>query len=697
MKVGEHTDAWMRPRRHDLAQHHCLAAAGPLAQDGPLPLVDKLLLSFAALAMGPLLVVAARKHAWSTVLVDSFCVVTISGFSLLHLLPECAEQAGWLVLPLALAGFLAPTLAERGLQRNSPNLRRLVLVLAVLGMAAHDTLDGIFLHASGHGHDAHAGGEAGHVHTHSATAWAVILHRIPEGIGIWWIVPRTLGRTAAVLVMAVTILATLFGFFLGHDLEQSTSGLALLQSLLAGSLLHVVFHAHIPAPKDKQRLHLASVLGAAIAVFVLWFVIHGHVHEHEEHAPLHVFLQLAMESAPTLLLAYLLVGLCHAFLPQGWLARMTRGSSLQQALRGVAIGLPLPVCSCGVVPIYRQLVAQGASLAAAIAFLVATPELEIAAVLLTWQLLGPEIAGMRVAMAALLALSVGMAVATLHKKAAARARDEAADALPDTAVRGTFGERLREALRFGYGPAVDNTATWILMGLLLSALLMPYVSKEWIASLPPGIDVPIAALIGLPLYVCATGSTPLAAILLGQGMSPGAVLALLLTGPATNITTFGMLRRLHGGGVALTFALSMWIGTIALGYAANAILPGRTGAEFAATMAHEHGAGGWIWLSLLGLLLLWSLLRQGVRPFLERLFESPANMSGHHHDHAGHTHGGSCCAHEHGDDANGHAHGAAPLAPAAANALGQSHGKVQMPNAKKARDDGHEHDGCCGH
>ena len=62
--------------------------------------------------MGPLLVVAARKHAWSTVLVDSFCVVTISGFSLLHLLPECAEQAGWLALPLALVGFLAPTLAE---------------------------------------------------------------------------------------------------------------------------------------------------------------------------------------------------------------------------------------------------------------------------------------------------------------------------------------------------------------------------------------------------------------------------------------------------------------------------------------------------------------------------------------------------------------------------------------------------------
>jgi len=87
-----------------------------------------------------------------------------------------------------------------------------------------------------------------------------------------------------------------------------------------------------------------------------------------------------------------------------------------------------------------------------------------------------------------------------------------------------------------------------------------------------------------------------------------------------------------------------------------------------------------------------------VRPFLERLFESPANLSGHNHDHHGHSHGGSCCAHEHGDeDGHGPAHGAAPLAPAVANSIGQSHGKLQLPVAPKARDNGHEHDDCCGH
>jgi hypothetical protein len=245
-------------------------------------------------------------------------------------------------------------------------------------------------------------------------------------------------------------------------------------------------------------------------------------------------------------------------------------------------------------------------------------------------------------------------VATLAGRSAAVAGQDEPDALPAD-VEGGVGARFRTALRFGFGPAVDNTATWILTGLLLSALLMPYVDREWLASLPPGIDVPIAALIGLPLYVCATGSTPLAAMLLVQGMSPGAVLALLLTGPATNVTTFGVLARLHGRATALWFAAAMWLGAVGLGFLANwfVAVPELTAFD----IGHEHATLGWFWLAALGAVFAWSLLRQGVRPFLERLFESPAHLA--HAD----AHG--CCAHEHGDDepphdggrAHGHHHG----------------------------------------
>ena len=624
-----------------------------------------LTLGFLALCAGPLMVWLLRSHTWSTVVLDSFCLITISGFALLHLLPESAEQAGWLVLPLALLGFVLPSIAERTLHHGHPGMRRTVIFLAILGIAAHATLDGLFLNAGGQEHAGHH-----HANTHELTAWAVILHRIPEGLGIWWIVPRTLGVTPAILITITSIASTLFGYFLGGSVltDDSQNALALLQSLLVGSLLHVVLHAHIPAPREQGRMRPASVLGAAIGVTVLGYVIHDHFPEGPHGSPFEVFLRLAIESAPALLIAYFLVGLCHAFMPDDWLKGMTRGSKVSQALRGVAIGLPLPVCSCGVVPIYRELIQKGAAIAAAIAFLVATPELELAAVMLTWQLMGGEVALVRAAMAAALALGVGVLVASLARPkprsaSTAAEGDDASCCAPD-APKGSIGQRILSAVKFGYGPAVDSTATWILTGLLLSAMLMPYVDPDWIASLPPGIDVPIAALIGLPLYVCATGSTPLAAMLLVQGLSPGAVLALLLTGPATNITTFGVLARLHGKGTALVFAIAMWVGAVSLGFLANWAIDVPDLQEFGAHMHESHLA--WVWLWGVALVFGWSLLRQGVRPFLERLFESPVNLEhdhdhghdhGHHHHHHGHGHGhepqaddvsppkGGCCGH----------------------------------------------------
>ncbi len=554
------------------------------------------------------------------------------------------------MLPLALAGFLLPMLAERTLHRDHTSVRGTVLALAFLGIAAHAMLDGLLLAGDGHVPEL---GDGHPIHTHELTAWAIILHRIPEGIGIWWIVPRTLGVLPAVLVTLVSVAATTFGFLVGGAALTDTSqrGLAMLQALLVGSLLHVVLHAHVPAPREQGRFRIASVVGGAAGVAVLAVVIRDHFPVTEHGGPAEVFLQLALESAPALLIAYALVGLCHAFLPTTWLRSMTRGSRWTQALRGVAVGLPLPVCSCGVVPIYRELIRQGTTLAAGIAFLIATPELELAAMMLTWQLMGGEVAAVRVGMAAVLALGVGVFVAWLAPRTSHELPPDGG-VLPATAS-GDVPTRLRAAVRFGFGPAVDSTATWILVGLLLSAVLMPYVDREWLASLPTGLDVPIAAAIGLPLYVCATGSTPLAAMLMVQGLSPGAALALMLTGPATNVTTFGVLARLHGGRVAVLFAAAMWAGACGLGLLVNWLLPFPPIDVLAAEHVHASPLG-WTMLGALAVVFALSLLRQGVRPFLERLFESPANLAqgeapgcgpddGHGHHHHDHPHD-----HEHG-------------------------------------------------
>src|SRR5690606_4249129 len=144
------------------------------------------------------------------------------------------------------------------------------------------------------------------------------------------------------------------------------------------------------------------------------------------------------------------------------------------------------------------LVGQGSWLAAASPFLSATPELEIAAILLSWELLGPDVAIARLLAAVVLALVVALAIARVARKLPRPADlggdDAAADPRPSS-----FVGRLRHAARAGLGEAVDETAAWILLGLGIAAFLTPLLDPGALAELGSGIGVPLAALAGMPL------------------------------------------------------------------------------------------------------------------------------------------------------------------------------------------------------
>ena len=634
-----------------------------------------LLLSLLPLALGPLLVAWARRSRGSAVWLDAFVIVTVGGMVLLHILPESLGRGGWWALGAFVIGLLAPVLAEQGLAPTGKGTRAVALVLALVALLFHSMIDGVWL-TDHSGHD-HAG------HDHGATnllSWAVLLHRLLEGLGIWWVVPRTLGVPMAVLTSVVLGVGTILGYSLGDDLlaHAPATGIAVLEALLCGSLAHVVVHAHIPPPRDGERRaspasggegrtwNVASLLGGIAGAVVTWVLTANHSHDHtpttgaaadgHAHGPGAIFLDLALQSAPALVFGYLAVGLSQSFLPADWAGRIMRGSPLSQALRGVAVGLPLPVCSCGVLPIYRDLTRKGASLAGGIAFLVATPELEIAAILMSFSLLGPEVAVARVAAAGVLALLTALIVHRVGRaRAVAEPKSEPAPAAPPRSIGA--------ALRYGFVDAVADTGSWLLAGLGLAAILTPYLDPNMVKALPAGIDVPAAALLGLPIYVCASGSTPLAAVMVAQGISPGAAIAFLLTGPATNLTTYGVLANMHGRRVAATFAICMLVLATLLGYAVNAALP--TLAPAAATADHHHSGTPlqFACLAILALALLFYLLRVGVRGMLARLFlahdggHAHGPHDGHDHDHAGHDHdhgppplvvaAPSCCSHKH--------------------------------------------------
>jgi len=216
-------------------------------------------------------------------------------------------------------------------------------------------------------------------------------------------------------------------------------------------------------------------------------------------------------------------------------------------------------------PIYKGLVERGVPATAAIALLIAAPELGIDAVILSVTLLDGPFAIARVLAAGTLALLVGWGLGRWVSQ-----KQSAVGGRQPPRIEGPPRERLRQGLRAGFVELVDDTAPWLLLGLAIAAVAWPLLGGSWLEGIPPHLQVPVFALLGLPMYVCASGATPIAAVLVAQGVSPGAALAFLLTGPATNVTTFGILTQLHGRKVAIAFALTMAIGAIGLGIAVDA-------------------------------------------------------------------------------------------------------------------------------
>lgn len=616
-------------------------------------------LSALVLVLGPVLLGLASRAAGLLAAVDAFVLVSVGGIVLLDVLPDALHHGGWPAIALLVLGFGGPQLLERLLHRAARAVHLAALGLALVGLVVHATMDGVVLGATAaDGHDMPA-----------QLALAVLLHRLPEGLTIWWLLRPSWGGKAAAAVLTLVGLATAAGMRLAehnphlHEAEP----LALFQVFVAGSLLHVILHRPHPllAQTHTRGWQWPAGLGGLTGIAVVGLILSGHDHTHDHlsaqagESLWQVFGQLASESAPALLIAYLLAGLVPVLMPAASVAWLQRGGPFGQALRGVAFGLPLPICSCGVVPLYTSLARRGVPPAAGLAFLVATPELGLDAVLLSLPLLGLPLAMARVVAAALVALLVGWLLGRLPYFAQALQRPLQVDA--PTAPEGTLGQRLWQGLRYGLGEMVDHTAPWILAGLALATLATPLLGAGQLTALPAGLDVPLLALAGMPMYVCASGATPLVAVLIAAGVSPGAALAFLLTGPATNLTTFGVLARLHNRRLALGFGVLMAVLSMLAGWLTNLALGGYQLPVHSEHDGHAHALASDLLLGALGVLLAASLLRQGPRAFVSQVLAvagGHAHSHDHDHDH-GHAHSH---AHDHGhghDHSHTHAHSAA--------------------------------------
>jgi uncharacterized membrane protein YraQ (UPF0718 family) len=619
--------------------------------------------SIAALFVGPVLHRLADREGRTFSLLDGFVVVAVLGLAMLEIIPSGIEHAGWIAVLAAGAGLLLPTVAERYF--GGKPTHRAAAWAAFVGMGLHAFTDGLALVGSDSHGDSHALG------------WAVVLHQVPAGLAVWWMLtsPGEARQRQGLVALTMIAGATVLGFVFGETttLLHDSGIVGVFEAFVGGLLLHVVSHgiggkASRRAAEHRVVTGIGGLLGLAV---VLGLFMASAAEDARREATIDTFGLLLLESAPALLLAYGVAGLLGVFMgdaPARWLRR---GGVGVQSLRGVAFGLPLPLCSCGVVPVYRSLVNKRVPATAALAFLVATPEIGLDAVLLSFPLLGLEMTLLRVGVSFVLALAVGVVVGGWVERRANAMKDASVPA-PEVEVASgdplPLSSKLAAAVRTGYGEILDSTGPWILVGLMLAAFLQPWIDTEALTRLDPALQVAAFGLVGLPVYVCATGATPLIAVLIAKGLSPGAALAFLLTGPATNATTFGVLEQLHGRKVALMFTGTVITVVLGLGWGVNALWPT---AGVGAGQLHEHHEASLLSLGsavVLGGLFIVSLLRQGPRGFLGRLWElgghsHPAEHDGHAHaghDHAGHDHAGHDHAHDghdHGHDEHDHAHG----------------------------------------
>lgn len=636
--------------------------------------VTSLLLGLAALLMGPVLAGALARRERLHAALDGFVLCIVAGLCLAVLFPHALEELGAAAVPLGLLGFAVPLVAERWLSHHKPGETPGVLVAALAGLLVHEALDGAGL-AMGDGHG-HAG------HHHEATTLAILFHRLPVGLLVWWSVEPALGRRATWGVLGLMAAATVTGFGLGHELEERLGGpfAGVLNALLSGALLHVIFdHGPERGPEGRPReAHpTASAIGALLAL-ACWAALPIEVTPGARTAAA-TTLGLLYDASPALLLGFLGAG-ALSLVPGDTLARLMTGKTiLGSALRGTIFGLPLPVCSCGVVPVYRGLVQKGVPPAAAMAFLIATPELGVDAVLVSIPLLGLELSLVRLIAALVVALAAGLiagVVARRERAAPALASADpcaddacADDACPDDACADEVeparprGTPVARALHHGFVESVDDLAPWILAGLLAAGALQPVLDPAWLAAVPPAAQVPLATALGAPVYVCASAATPVAAVLLAKGLGAGAVIAFLLTGPATNVTTWGAIRTRHGRGSALLISVTVLVSCVVVGLVIHWTGVAAGARAVASAARHEHhGLGSKLAAAVFLCIAAASFMRVGPRGFLARLGlvhrhghapgvpcepdagDAHAHAHDHDHDHEhehGHGHGGS--------------------------------------------------------
>lgn len=362
------------------------------------------------------------------------------------------------------------------------------------------------------------------------------------------------------------------------------------------------------------------------------------------------FVTLFAEMAPFLLLGFLLAGVIHVWIPNKLYVPKISKSNFKSVLWAALFGVPLPICSCGVIPTSIAIRREGASKGASVSFLISTPATGVDSILATYSLLGLPFAILRPIAAFVTALFGGVLTnAVTRGECRGDASDEnrkvaeaecggVAEADCCGSASGKCGcgasvaaekcdcgehalaaklsvlHRIKETLRYGFVDMVSNVSKWLCIGLVLGALIAAFVPNDFFLALReyPVLCMLAVLVLAMPMYTCATGSIPLALALVAKGITPGAALVLLMAGPATSIASMLVVGKAFGKRTLVAYLVSIAAGALFFGFIVDtffmdtflsAMLPSG------AAMEMGHGALGifdYVCACFLALLMIYS-------------------------------------------------------------------------------------------
>lgn len=293
---------------------------------------------------------------------------------------------------------------------------------------------------------------------------------------------------------------------------------------------------------------------------------------------------LLAESSVYVLFGLLIGGLLKVFLSPSTVSRHLGKGRFTSVFKAALLGIPMPLCSCGVLPASASIRKQGANRGATTAFLISTPETGIDSIAITYALLGPAMAIARPIAAFFTATVAGITENFLGRPEAEELRADLScpvdgccdgDGCADEEHKQhhTFGEKLAAGLKYAFGELWGDLAGWFMVGMVLAGLIGALVPEDALARYLGGgwQSMLLMLAVGIPLYICATASTPIAAMLILKGVSPGAALVFLLAGPATNITSLAVLQGVLGKRATVIYLVSIAVMSVISGLVLDAI------------------------------------------------------------------------------------------------------------------------------